>query len=87
MDNSYFIISIVNKKNIQIYYYEHKYFIKTNYYPVCFFVPFYNFEKIILLIIKYNKIRYCSTEHKIYLGKEIFKAQISFNLNQRYIQI
>nr|YP_009395553.1 hypothetical protein [Vertebrata isogona]ARW64660.1 hypothetical protein [Vertebrata isogona] len=36
--------------------------------------------------MKYIKVTYCSTEHKIYLGKEIFKAQISFSLNQQYIQ-
>nr|YP_009396572.1 hypothetical protein [Vertebrata australis]ARW65758.1 hypothetical protein [Vertebrata australis] len=87
MDNNYFIISTTSKTVITIYYYEHTNLTKKKiFYPVCFLVPLYNFDIIILLLVRYIKICNCSTEHKIYLGREIFKAQISLNLCQKYIQ-
>lgn len=86
MDNSYFIIRIVNKRVIEIHYCEYKDYLKKNSYPVCFYIYLHDFDIIISLLMKYIKVTNCSTEHKVYLGKEIFKAQISCNLHQQYIQ-
>lgn len=87
MDDTYIIVRVYNKKIVEIYYYD-----KSNQicsrknYPVCFKVNLNSLSYIFMLLSLSSIFNSLSTQHKLYLGKEIFKAYVSANLNQVYIQ-
>nr|YP_009399273.1 hypothetical protein [Kapraunia schneideri]ARW68879.1 hypothetical protein [Kapraunia schneideri] len=89
MDNTYFSLRIVRDHNIEIYLYCHNYqnslFIHK-YYPICFIFNTDDFNKIVSLLSICLYFIYCSSNHKLYLGKEIYKALITIKINQPYIQ-
>ena len=87
MDNNYFVLRISRQNYLEIYFYNFTYFIYPDLtYPVCFTIPLIKYQTIICLLSICKLVNDCSTTHKFYLGKEIFKAQIAFKLNQDYIQ-
>lgn len=87
MDDSYIIIRVYNNEIIAVYYYyksNQKYLM--NNYPICFIVNFNRVGYLFMLLSLSSIIDLLSTKHKFYLGKEIFKVDISAKLNQVYIQ-
>lgn len=87
MDNNFFTVRVLRQTIIEIYFYNKNNFLKVNKcYPICFVFYLGNFSQITYLLSLCDEISYCSTIHKLYLGKEIFKAQISIQLNQYYVQ-
>lgn len=87
MDNNYFVLRISGKNSLKIYFYNHnslKYL--TLNYPICFNFLLNQDDQIINLLCICEPINKCSTLHKLYLGKEIFKAQLAIKLDQYYIQ-
>nr|QVQ56712.1 hypothetical protein [Erythrocystis saccata] len=85
MDNNFFILRVFNQNIIEIYIYNNSLQINKHY-PICFVFYSCDFQQISSILSICNHIINCSTTHKFYLGKEIFKAQISMKLNQYYIQ-
>nr|YP_009394723.1 hypothetical protein [Polysiphonia elongata]ARW63285.1 hypothetical protein [Polysiphonia elongata] len=87
MDNSFFIIRVCEQKIIEVYFYSYKNSLQNNkHYPICFVCQLYDFSQMVNLLSLCNNIINCSSIHKFYLGKEIFKAQISIQLQQYYVQ-
>nr|YP_009393891.1 hypothetical protein [Polysiphonia sertularioides]ARW62453.1 hypothetical protein [Polysiphonia sertularioides] len=87
MDNNYFILHVAKTKSIEIHYFSHTNSVSSSlYYPICFLISPIYISKINSLLSILSKLSQCSTSHKLYLGKEIYKAQIAINLNQLYIQ-
>lgn len=84
MDCSYFLIRVVKNFSIELYYYSSK---KNNYiynYPICFCAN--DIHLIIDLLNLHDFINMISSTHLIYLGKELYKAELSIFFNQIYIQ-
>ncbi len=87
MDNNYFVLRVSKENHIEIYFYNFNSFACLDtIYPICFITPLVEYKKIIHILSICKIINNCSTAHKFYLGKEIFKAQLAFKLNQDYIQ-
>nr|YP_009394305.1 hypothetical protein [Leptosiphonia brodiei]ARW62867.1 hypothetical protein [Leptosiphonia brodiei] len=87
MDNNFFIVRVFQQTIIEIYFYNNNNLLKVDQcYPICFVFYLGDFSQITYLLSLCDEIFHCSTIHKFYLGKEIFKAQISIQLNQCYIQ-
>nr|ARW60571.1 hypothetical protein [Polysiphonia sp.] len=87
MDRNYLMISVFNQETIEAYYLYNCDSSKNLYnYPVCFVVCFTKTNQMFKLLSNFSSIDNFSTEHKMYLGKEIFKAQIAIYLKQIYIQ-
>nr|ARW64940.1 hypothetical protein [Polysiphonia sertularioides] len=87
MDVSYFIINTNTNNFIEVYYFY--YTNSSNYspiYPICFLFTSLNFDSISFVFSICDNICQCSTQHKLYLGKEISKAIISSSLKQKYVQ-
>lgn len=88
MDTSYVLVNICNKKTIELRYFNFKFNIYYNCiiyrYPICFTA--YNAHIMFSLMSLYKDLNFLSTQHKLYLGKELYKAEISIKLNQIYIQ-
>nr|YP_009392649.1 hypothetical protein [Bostrychia tenella]ARW61211.1 hypothetical protein [Bostrychia tenella] len=86
MDTSYVLIRVYNQETIEVYYFKcNTYCNRTLYkYPICFTAN--NIHCMFILISLHNEFIFLSTQHKLYLGKELYKAEISIQLNQQYIQ-
>nr|YP_009397815.1 hypothetical protein [Sonderella linearis]ARW67001.1 hypothetical protein [Sonderella linearis] len=86
MDQNYNIICIGQNKFIELYYFNFNtcYDTEIILYPVCFSAA--NTYLLFNLISLYNKFNIISTNHKLYLGKELFKAEVAIKINQIYIQ-
>lgn len=88
MDKSYGLIRIYNKKIIEFYYLRCTIFYNCNCkvysYPICFTSSSINLMFSILSL--HSHFNLLSTQHKLYLGKELCKAEISTKINQYYIQ-
>jgi len=89
MDNFYCLIKIINNtEKIEIYCFRH--FIKIsdnktfNSYPLCFTA--YDFNSIFLLLSLHYLLNLLSLPHILYLGKELFKAELALFSEQIYIQ-
>ena len=87
MDNNYFVLRISVKNQLQIYFYNIKscYYLNLHY-PICFDLSLNQYNQIIYLLSICKLVHECSTSHKFYLGKEIFKAQLAIKLKHNYIQ-
>ncbi len=86
-DNNYFLIKTLQQNYIELrYFYNNVNTYNLYNYPVCFIIKYSNLDKISVLLSAFFFTDLCSTEHKIYLGKELYKAKISILLNQLYIQ-
>jgi len=87
VDNNYFILRASVKNQLQIYFYNIK---SCNYwnlnYPICFNMSLNKYHQAIYLLSVCKLVHECSTSHKFYLGKEIFKAQLAIKLKHVYIQ-
>jgi Domain of unknown function (DUF4346) len=88
--NCYFIIQCLNNK-LQLSYYinsspsiKHE-FTENHFIPIVFIA---NSAKNICKIIKYHKKIFfnISSEHALYLGRELMKAEFTLIMNQQYIQ-
>nr|YP_009396163.1 hypothetical protein [Melanothamnus harveyi]ARW65432.1 hypothetical protein [Melanothamnus harveyi] len=87
MDNNYFVLRISEENSLKIYFYNHNSFkYLTLNYPICFNLLLNQDDQVIHLLSIYEPVNKCSTLHKLYLGKEIFKAQLAIHFNQYYIQ-
>nr|ARW68669.1 hypothetical protein [Palisada sp.] len=86
MDESYLIVRINNKKNIEL----HCFFfnnVKFRYnYPTCFTIYFEQLNDCFYLLSLCYCFNILSTPHKLYVGMEIFKAYLAVKLSQSYIQ-
>nr|YP_009399475.1 hypothetical protein [Dictyomenia sonderi]ARW69081.1 hypothetical protein [Dictyomenia sonderi] len=85
MDNGYVIIRILNQEKIELYYFSQMNNSIHNY-PVCFVVCLKSCNQIFILLSIFVNVQQFCTYHKLYLGQEIYKANLSLNLRQLYIQ-
>lgn len=53
-------------------------------YPLCFTAS--NSKILFILLSYYNRLNVLSYSHLLYLGKEIYKAEVALQLGQVYIQ-
>nr|YP_009398869.1 hypothetical protein [Cliftonaea pectinata]ARW68135.1 hypothetical protein [Cliftonaea pectinata] len=86
MDRNYFIICASSKNLIELHYFKYDItkILRSCRYPTCFTA---NSSSIIFYLMSlHSSCNVLSTQHKLYLGKEIFKLEISIKLNQLYIQ-
>nr|YP_009397611.1 hypothetical protein [Dipterosiphonia australica]ARW66797.1 hypothetical protein [Dipterosiphonia australica] len=87
MDDIYMKIRIFNNQIIEV-----DYFKSINYshsifnYPMCFIAEYSNINELFFLLSIFIGFQGLSSQHKMYLGKEILKAHISIKLKQMYIQ-
>ena len=85
MDYLYSLIKIKNKTGkIEVYFINMNNNQKSNIYPLCFTA--YNVNSIFLLLSLHDILLSLSVLHTLYLGKELFKAEISLIIGQQYIQ-
>nr|YP_009295358.1 hypothetical protein BI108_pgp037 [Dasya binghamiae]AOH77370.1 hypothetical protein [Dasya binghamiae] len=88
MDKFYCLIRVIKKKRIELYCFrrlnniDDNSFIYT--YPICFTAN--SFKTITYLFNLHNIINMLSINHILYLGKELFKAELSLFSHQIYIQ-
>ena len=83
MDNCYCLIRLINQKNITLYYFINMNKHKGNY-PIC--LTGYRSEVIHKLISLHNDFNCLSINHCLYLGKELYKAELALIFHQEYIQ-
>lgn len=86
MDKFYCLI-LINKtdnSNIELRFLQYDYSILFYNYPICFTAS--NASVMFALLFKNGILQHFSSAHLLYLGKELFKAEISFLLQQKYIQ-
>nr|YP_009396369.1 hypothetical protein [Polysiphonia scopulorum]ARW65555.1 hypothetical protein [Polysiphonia scopulorum] len=87
MNSSYILIKVSNNEKIEVYYFNNGNRFSSIYnYPVCFFTYFKNIDQLFVVLSLFNGVNVLSTQHKLYLGKEIHKAQLSILMQQIYIQ-
>nr|YP_009398219.1 hypothetical protein [Thaumatella adunca]ARW67405.1 hypothetical protein [Thaumatella adunca] len=87
MDNNYSLIRILNQEMIELCCFNNNYSCNCIYhYPICFTVHFSSVYRMFVLLSIFSGTDLLSTQHKLYLGKEIFKAHLSIKLEQNYIQ-
>nr|YP_009391820.1 hypothetical protein [Acrosorium ciliolatum]ARW59964.1 hypothetical protein [Acrosorium ciliolatum] len=86
IDNLYCLIKVLEGQKIELYCINNEVNInisKYNY-PLCFTAFKSNF--IIELFCLYDNLNFLSTYHALYLGQELYKAEVSYAINQIYIQ-
>ena len=81
MDNSYCLIYIIIRKYIVLCLLQNN---SRNIYPVYFISN--SSKKIFQLISIYNGFLGLSLNHYLYLGKELYKAELALVLGQYYTQ-
>nr|YP_010850991.1 hypothetical protein QQP86_pgp135 [Aphanocladia stichidiosa]WGH14037.1 hypothetical protein [Aphanocladia stichidiosa] len=87
IDNSYVMIRILNQEKVEIYCFNQINNNKTIYtYPICFVTYCVDIDRLFILLSMSIIIQHLCTSHKLYLGKEILKANICTSLKQLYIQ-
>nr|YP_009391408.1 hypothetical protein [Platysiphonia delicata]ARW59552.1 hypothetical protein [Platysiphonia delicata] len=84
MDSSYFLIRVTEKNKIEVYYIKSKKDIFIYNYPICFIGC--NIKIIYSIINLYEFSNSLSIVHLLYLGKELFKIEISSFTLQDYVQ-
>jgi len=87
MDNYYCLIKIVqNKQRIEVYFVNSDCSLKKFLYnyPMCFTANSLN--NIILLLDSHDFINTLSLQHTLYIGKELYKAELALFSSQLYIQ-
>jgi len=90
MDLFYCLIRVVFHKKIAIYFVVRKDQFNSsnqcciNLYPTCFTA--YSANSLIKLLSLHECFSISSIEHLLYLGKELYKAEIALIFNQIYIQ-
>jgi len=85
MDNFYCLIRITSEHIISLYYFPINHNVLGNTMPTCFTAKTANamFE----LISSYRFFsKQISINHALYLGQELYKAEIALKLGQKYIQ-
>lgn len=83
MDKNYCLIQS-NINNIILHYFSVISSVKTQIYPTCFIAKTTN--SIYKLISLHCCFDTCSPSHLLYLGKELYKLELSSYLKQKYIQ-
>ncbi len=87
MDNNYFLLRISVYNKLEVYFYNLKlYKYCSLIYPICFNLSLIQYDQVVWLLSLCKPLDECSTSHKLYLGKEIFKAQLAIHLQHCYIQ-
>nr|YP_009399679.1 hypothetical protein [Digenea simplex]ARW69498.1 hypothetical protein [Digenea simplex] len=87
MNDNYCLIRTYTSKIIEFRYYFINNFMNNEYrYPICFTISFINLNQLFYILSLCSVFDNLSTRHKLYIGKELFKASISVNLKQHYIQ-
>ncbi len=89
MDNTYCIIRNIYNKKIELCIYdiiENNININTIYlkYPICCTAS--NTRQLFHLLNLIEKVAFLSPQHILYIGKELYKAEISVLIHQKYIQ-
>nr|YP_010485072.1 conserved hypothetical plastid protein [Hypnea cervicornis]UVW80766.1 conserved hypothetical plastid protein [Hypnea cervicornis] len=79
MDCNYCLISITQKLNISLY----LFFSKDNY-PIC--ITARRSNDIYHLMSLHKSFDFLSIEHCLYLGRELYKAELALVFNQEYVQ-
>nr|YP_009392226.1 hypothetical protein [Osmundaria fimbriata]ARW60788.1 hypothetical protein [Osmundaria fimbriata] len=85
MYNSYVVIRIFEDRVIELHYFKKNSLLNIQY-PICFVVDVEKINILFDILSVYNDLNVLSTKHKLYLGKEIFRAYISIKLSQQYVQ-
>nr|WCH58140.1 hypothetical protein [Cystoclonium purpureum f. stellatum] len=82
MDNSYCLIRLNVNINISLYFF----YVDNNVsqYPIC--ITACQSDILYYLMSLHNSFRNLSINHYLYLGKELYKAELSLILKQKYIQ-
>lgn len=86
MDNLYFLIRVSSNQLIELYCIKYSLNnLNYNYiYPICFTA---STSKNILYLLNFHKlVNYISIYHALYLGRELYKAEIALFTKQKYIQ-
>lgn len=87
MDDNYFVLRISVNNQLRIYFYNITSYKYLNLkYPICFNLSLNQDHQATYLLSICRLVHECSTSHKFYLGKEIFKAQLAIKLKHIYIQ-
>jgi len=85
MDNFYFLIRVISDEMIALYYFHHSKNLQKIEMPICFTsknaISMYQ-----LLSYHVNFSRKISLSHALYLGQEIYKAELARVVGQVYIQ-
>nr|YP_009296228.1 hypothetical protein Sebd_076 [Sebdenia flabellata]AOM65163.1 hypothetical protein Sebd_076 [Sebdenia flabellata] len=84
MDNYYCTIRILNNKKISLYLWESEQNSKKMFYPICFTAAYS--DLLYNLICSHYYLNDLSINHLLYIGQELYKAELSLTLNQKYIQ-
>lgn len=86
IDNVYCLIKIIQKKFIELYIIKSKVIVNNHAYnyPLCFIGI--NCNLILKLLSLHDNLSLLSFNHALYIGKELYKAEISLIINQIYIQ-
>nr|AOM64551.1 hypothetical protein Riqu_072 [Riquetophycus sp.] len=82
MDNYYCLIR-TKSLNINLYFFSCR-FDSTNQYPIC--LTSNSSNKIYELMKYHNKFLNLSLTHLLYLGRELYKAELAIQIGQLYIQ-
>nr|YP_010726434.1 hypothetical protein P4D33_pgp137 [Hypnea spinella]WDY84909.1 hypothetical protein [Hypnea spinella] len=82
MDHSYCLIRITKNFNISLYLFFAKN--KMPNYPIC--ITSRKSNIIYYLMSLHHYFSFFSCEHYLYLGKELYKAELALIFNQEYIQ-
>nr|WGH12850.1 hypothetical protein [Echinothamnion sp.] len=87
IDNNFVKICLHNQEKIEVYYFRQICDNVNIYrYPICFTSYFNDTDQIFILLSIFIGIQQFCTYHKLYLGKEILRANICNKLQQLYIQ-
>lgn len=90
MDSFYCIVRIILNKKLSLFCFNYSSSvwmgqkIKRMYYPICFSAK--SSTTIIKLFSLHSCYKIMSMNHALYLGKELYKAELSLILHQVYIQ-
>lgn len=85
MDNCYCLIRIVPNRTIVVYYFDINKNISRKINPICFTNKSANYLYYLLCSHKYIS-QQISLNHALYLGQELYKAEIALIFGQVYVQ-
>nr|YP_010985820.1 hypothetical protein RMF00_pgp199 [Grateloupia asiatica]WOL36738.1 hypothetical protein [Grateloupia asiatica] len=88
MDNFYCLIRLQKNKVILLFLFESIQSGVENYnkkvYPICFTAV--SADLMYILLSKHNLLKKFSINHILYIGQELYKAELSILFNQLYVQ-
>nr|QCI09129.1 hypothetical protein [Inkyuleea mariana] len=86
MDNFYCLIRVIvhKKRKLSLYYFSHNITKQSFIYPICFTAS--NINVMFKLLSMHNCFNQASIYHILYIGQELYKAELCLAFNQIYIQ-